>query len=141
MLILTPSCDMAQNKVSDVLCAKCNSKTEFHKFPTNTNPPKKQLERIASYLNEGYSRSLVALPHIPEILPYMTADLKDVYILPIDQIALDEKNITPQHNYCRVASVDSPFREQIVWAHLINSCRPGVPNRNTDLWARELMTP
>ena len=46
-----------------------------------------------------------------------------------------------QHDYFRVASVDSPFREQIVWAYMINSCRPGMPDRNMDLWAKELMKP
>jgi len=142
MLILTPSCDMAQDKVSHALCAKCNSKTEFHKFDTRANPSKGQLNRIVSYLNAGYNSSLVSLPGIPETLPYMTVDLKKVGLFPIEQIALNESKVEPQqHKYCRVASVDSPFREQIVWAHMINSCRPGMPNRDMDLWAKELMTP
>lgn len=32
------------------------------------------------------------------------------------------------------------FREQIVWAYMQNSCRPGVPDRNTKLWAKEILT-
>ena len=48
---------------------------------------------------------------------------------------LSEKEINENTKYYRVASVNSPFREQIVWAHMINSCRPGMPERNMDEWA------
>lgn len=141
MLILTPSCDIAQGNVSHVLCAKCYSKADFHKYPLTARPSDKQLERITVYLNTGYNNSLISLPNIPEIMPYLTVDLKKVDMLPIEQIALQESKITAQHKYCRIASVDSPFREQIVWAHMINSCRPGMPKRDMELWAKELMMP
>lgn len=141
MLILTPSCDIEQGKVSQVLCAKCYSKTEFHKFDLSDQPTGNQLNRIKVYLNTGYNNSLVSLPDIPETLPYMTVNLKDIVFFPIEQIALNEDQVEGQHKYCRIASIDSPFREQIVWAHMINSCRPGMPKRDMELWARELMKP
>ena len=39
-----------------------------------------------------------------------------------------------------MASVSSPFREQIVWAYMINSCRPGMPDRDMTTWAEGIMT-
>lgn len=141
LLILTPSCDMAQNKVSHVLCARSYSKTDFHKFGTSEKPSDKQLERIVAYLNTGYNNSLVSLPGIPEVLPYLSIDLKKLEFLPMEKIALHSNNVLPEQKYCRIASIDSPFREQIVWAHMINSCRPGMPNRDTNLWAKDLMKP
>lgn len=45
-------------------------------------------------------------------------------------------SISLEHTYFRVASIDSPFREQIVWAYMITSCRPGMPNRDMNLWAK-----
>ena len=140
--ILTPSCDMAQGKVSHALCANCYTKTLFHDYGIRENPNGKQLKSILSDLNAGYKNSLVSLPSIPEVLPYLTVDLKKVSLLPIEQISLQANKINiDQHKYCRVASVDSPYREQIVWAHMINSCRPGIPNRDMIVWAKELMMP
>lgn len=45
-----------------------------------------------------------------------------------------------KHRYYRVASVASPFREQVIWAHMINSCRPGMPVRDTIDWAKGILT-
>jgi CTP synthase len=140
-VILTPSCDIAQCKVSHALCANCYPKTRFHNYPTNENPTERQLSSIISNLNTGYNSSLVSLPSIPEVLPYLTVDLKKVALLPIEQISLQANKINIEHKYCRVASVDSPYREQIVWAYMINSCRPGMPNRDMNVWAKGLMMP
>lgn len=86
-------------------------------------------------LNTGYNASKVALPQLPNKIPYMTIDLKSIKQATIREIALSEKEINENTKYYRVASVNSPFREQIVWAHMINSCRPGMPERNMDEWA------
>ena len=141
-LILTPSCDMAQNKVTHALCAKCYDKNVFHSYPPRDNPSNNQINNITSHLNAGYRNTYVSLPAFPESLPYLTVNLKQLEFIPLDKIALSIESIRPeQHDYFRVASVDSPFREQIVWAYMINSCRPGMPDRNMDLWAKELMKP
>lgn len=77
----------------------------------------------------------MALPELPNKIPYMTIDLKSIRSILIGEIALSEKEIDKDKKYYRVASVNSPFREQIVWAHMINSCRPGMPERNMNEWA------
>ena len=74
------------------------------------------------------------------IIPYMTVDLKKIELVKIDEIAPDKPLLTDDKRYYRVASICSPFREQIAWAHLQNSCRPGVPDRNMELWAKEILT-
>ena len=66
-MILTPSCDIAQNNVSYILCAKCYPKTDFHKYGTSTTPSDRQLASIISNLNAGYNNSLVSLPSIPNV--------------------------------------------------------------------------
>lgn len=150
LLVLTPSCDLycgngRTAKVSDVLCAQCCGKEEFHHIPllndlsyTSTRV-QNRIERIKKYLNDGYNEHYVALPAFADVIPYMTVDLKKLVLLPIESIATGEQNIEEKTEYVRVASVCSPFREQIVWAHLQNSCRPGVPDRNTELWAKEIL--
>ena len=40
--------------------------------------------------------------------------------------------------YLRMCSIDSPFREQIIWNYMQTSCRPGVPDRNVDNWAVDI---
>lgn len=67
----------------------------------------------------------------------MTVDLKKVELVAISDIALS-LSTCGNHPYVRIISIDSPFREQIVWAHMQNSCRPGVPDRDTENWAMEL---
>jgi CTP synthase len=141
-IILTPSCDIAQSKIDNILCAKCYPKETFHTFNLSSKPSQKQLNRIKSDLNRGYnSAHCVPIPGIPEVLPYLTIDLRDVEQIPLEEITLRKDDIDDNHVYYRVTSMDSPFREQIVWAYMISSCRPGMPNRNVSVWAEELMKP
>lgn len=144
-VILTPSCDMVmseerQPKVSHVLCAYCESKEKFHGMPLEANPSSGKIKKVVSNLNLGYKDRYVPLPMLPQIIPYMSVDLKHVELIPIDEIATSLKNTTQATKYYRVASICSPYREQIVWAHLQNSCRPGVPDRNMENWAKDMLT-
>lgn len=144
-IILTPSCDLYHTdgrlpKVTHALCACCYGKEKFHEHELCAEPSKNKISSVQKKLNTGYSNNYVALPGFSDILPYMTVDLKKVVLVPLNEIAENNKCITDDIRYVRVASVCSPFREQIVWAHLQNSCRPGVPDRNTELWAKEILT-
>jgi hypothetical protein len=38
----------------------------------------------------------------------------------------------------RVASVDSPFREQIAWAFVQIAGRPALPDRDLESWVQEI---
>jgi len=51
-------------------------------------------------------------------------------------VGLTEKG---EAGFTRIASIDSPFREQIAWAHLQIAGRPGVPERDIDKWTQEIL--
>ncbi|OPX88156.1 hypothetical protein [Pelotomaculum sp. PtaB.Bin117] len=141
-IILTPSCDMvpARPKVTHALCASCYPKEKFHNCVLSDNPKSKNISSVQSDLNRGYNECWVALPGIKSILPYMTVDLKKIELVDLSKIALSMSEKNEDTEFVRIASVDSPFREQIIWAHMQNACRPGVPDRNTEPWAKELLT-
>lgn len=146
-VILTPSCDMARAKAGQtILVAECQAADGFSKDAklskkqkNGQEPYDKKKDGLIRSLHTGYNAAKVALPKLPNKIPYMTIDLKKIKQLTIGEIALSEKEIIPNSHYYRVASVNSPFREQIVWAHMINSCRPGMPERNMEEWAEGIM--
>lgn len=144
-MILTPSCDMnTENgripKVTHALCAHCVSKKQFHEIELSDDPKPRKVTSVASKLNNGYYKQYVAIPKLSNIIPYMTVDMKKIELISITAIALNENQKNENTEYIRVASISSPFREQIVWAYMQTSCRPGVPDRNVELWAKEILT-
>lgn len=144
-IILTPSCDMyhdenRRSKVTHVLYARCFPKEQFHRKTLSASPSNSSINSVRTKLNAGFDENYVALPSFSNVIPYMTADFKKIDVVPIDQIASNQDSITDSSKFVRVASICSPFREQIVWAYMQSSCRPGVPQRNTELWAKEILT-
>lgn len=149
-VVLTPSCDMVNHSAEGfkVLTGHCNDKGRFTDLKlkdnenVNTGKGKEKVGRVVKELQYGYNKAFVALPQLPNVLPYMTLDLKDLDFVLLTEIALTYEDFDKtKHRYYRVASVASPFREQIVWAHMINSCRPGMPVRDTIDWAKGILTP
>lgn len=146
-VILTPSCDMARAKEGQIiLVAECQDAARFscdavlnQKEKSGKGSYEKKKEGLIRSLHAGYNAAKVALPQLPNKIPYMTIDLKNIKQLLIGEIAISEKEIVHNTKYYRVASVNSPFREQIVWAHMINSCRPGMPERNMKEWAEGIL--
>lgn len=146
-VILTPSCDMVNHSGDQfkVLVAHCCGKERFSdqrlgESSIDSSSGIKKVDRVKSELQYGYNKSLVALPELPNILPYMTINLKDLDYVLISEISNSRDSFNMGiHKYYRVASIASPFREQIVWAHMINSCRPGMPERDTESWAKGIL--
>lgn len=146
-VVLTPSCDMARAKAGQtILVAECQGADVFSqdaklskKEKSGQAPYDKKKDGLIRSLHTGYNAAKVALPKLPNKIPYMTIDLKKIRQIAIGEIALSEQEITSETKYYRVASVNSPFREQIVWAHMLNSCRPGMPERNMEEWAEGIM--
>lgn len=143
-IVLTPSCDLATGEgripTRNVLCAKCTSKEIFYQNSVQGVDEDKKPDIVMHFLNQGYNGKFVALPGLLDIIPYMTVNLKKTELIDRNTIATDVSGITESSRYYRVASIASPFREQIVWAHMLNSCRPGVPDRNMELWAKDILT-
>lgn len=147
-VVLTPSCDMVNHGVPDfkVLTCRCCSKERFtdQRLAGTENcdsgKGKEKVARVVKELQYGYNKAYVPLPELPNILPYMTANLKDLNFCTLAEIAPSKEAFDKsQHRYFRVSSIASPFREQVVWAHMINSCRPGMPVRDTTSWAKGIL--
>lgn len=149
-IVLTPSCDMVNHAADDfkVLVGHCCDKGRFTEQKLgngqgiDSSKGKEKLERVVKELQYGYNKAFVALPELPLVLPFMTLDLKNLDFVMLVEIAPTLEDFDKaKHRYYRVASVASPFREQVIWAHMINSCRPGMPVRNTSDWAKGILTP
>lgn len=147
-VILTPSCDMANHgsDVFKVLIAKCCGKEKVSEVRlksnenTETGKGKDKVVSVVKELRYGYNKAFVALPPLPNVLPGMTIDLKNVdYMLMADVASSFDEFNKEFHKAYRVASIISPFREQLVWAHMINSCRPGMPERDMTTWAKGIL--
>jgi len=141
-LVLSPSCDMQKNngkcKIADVLVAKCVSVDKYLEasgFPAGTKTAKIE-EKLPRCLNEPHQSGIVALPGFTTILPCLAADLRDLTLITIDSIAADPSD---DKDYIRILSVDSPFREQIAWAYLQLAGRPGLPSRDNEKWAQDIV--
>lgn len=131
-IILTPSCDLVSSetrkpKVTKVLLARCCSVQKgLEQIGLSANSSRLR-DRI---LTQGYSQNIIPFPKLSDRIPTMAANLKDLELIPFGDV---------KHLYCRVASVDSPFREMIAWAYLQTAGRPGLPDRDFESWTNEIV--
>ena len=140
-VVLTPSCDLATAegrpaKVSQVLVAGCYKPKEgIRKTPLCKLDKKELSASLAStLLTQGYYQRVVPFPGLKGIIPPMMADLKD-----LKHVLLSDIGSAGGAHYVKVASLDSPFRELISWAYMHTACRPGLPDRDYDSWAKEIV--
>jgi len=145
-LVLTPSCDLdvcegREPKVDKILVAKCCTVAlavpEDLRKPGSAKLAKKAASRLKQALTEGLGESAIPLPAIPGVFPDMGADLKRLELL---DYSTDGKRISGRSggrsvSFVRVASVDSPFREQMAWNYQRVACRPGMPDRDIASWS------
>ena len=138
-VVLTPSCDMVdagsqKPRVDKVLVANCSPMNQVLQSMGMQNSAavtlKKELPR--KMLNQGYFQDFIPLPYLEGAIPAMAANLKDLALIPISDIG-------PEHEFTTIASVDSPFREQVAWAYLQITGRPGLPERDTSTWAEDII--
>ncbi len=146
-IVLTPSCDLVASegrspKVANVLVAKCvKVKTGLCNAGMHLDrKDRKDEEKVAEYrrllksaLAQSFIRNVLPFPKFGKQIPTMAADLRQLELVPFDQIG-------GKASFCRVASIDSPFRELISWAYLQTACRPGLPDRNVDEWCEEIVS-
>ena len=135
-VVLTPSCDMANAKggpprAGNILVATCCSmKVGLDRMGLNGIKTSKLINRLSSILSQGYSGAIIPLPALEEQIPTMAANLRDLELIPIDNINTE---------FLRIASLDSPFRELIAWGYQQTACRPGLPDRDVDSWCKEII--
>lgn len=135
-VVLTPSCDLVRShdreaKVGNVLVAQCCPLTTVLDAIGLKGNLTKALKssRFREILSVGFGKSFIIFPALGELIPSMAANLKDLQLIPIEEI--DDK-------YEVVASVDSPFRETVAWAYIQTAARPGLPDRNIESWQQEI---
>jgi CheY-like chemotaxis protein len=142
-VVLTPSCDLVhtatrQPKVESVLLARCVKVEKLLVdlgLPVNVGTKSKREEvrkKLSRFLTQGYGHSSFPIAGLPGEFPVMAADFRSLEIKPIQQVSNRE-------NFDRVASVDAPFRELFVWAYLSAAGRPGMPDRDFEPWADEII--
>ena len=134
-IVLTPSCDLVAHgdrspKVENVLLARCgdmNHALDAIRIPSGRS---KRKERLRGVLNTGFESHVVPFPRLPGRIPMMAADMRRLELVGFEEIRQD---------FRVVASVDSPFREAIAWAYVRSTGRPGLPERDVDSWADEII--
>jgi CTP synthase len=138
-LILSPSCDLVSGRnESSVIVAKCSSIDAMKQRLQLPQQVQRAAEKVRSQvLTQGHWNGYLPLPAFPNCIPSMVATLKDLEVIQYTAIR-------PAHGgepeYERVASIDSPFREQVAWAFLSTIARPGMPDRDLGPWAQEIAT-
>lgn len=137
IVLLTPSCDMViaedrSPKVENVLFAECKE-ISGSKYGKITKEKKKEQVLRSGIENE------FALPALENVFPDMIVDMKRLGTVNINRVAYDRNTYTSNkenYEYVRISSIDSPFREHIVWTFLNNAGRIGVPDRDFLTWAK-----
>lgn len=140
-LILTPSCDLVKDRNElTLVVARCEGTTLLAgklNLSLNEKRRNKDAGRVMSEaLNPGIRDGLLPLPRFPGRLPSMVANMKNLEVISYEAIG----GTDPTHpNFDRIASIDSPFREQVAWAFLTTVARPGMPDRDLEPWAMEIV--
>lgn len=137
-LVLTPSCDLQANagkpKVEALLAAQCFPIEEFLKAAKVGNK-KKRMDRLPLALRDAQSGGFIALPGYADVIPTMAANLRRLELMNLNEI---DAGKSTGRRYLRVLSIDSPFREQVTWAYLQITGRPGLPEREFSRWISEM---
>jgi len=137
-LLLTPSCDTqltgsGKCKVEAVLVSKCTHIKSY--FDVCKVKMGKIIEDLPTRLTEPQQGGFIPLPAYEKKIPPMAADLRKLELIPLEDISAYGRT---GKIYERVASIDSPFREYISWAHMNIAARPGMPERDLKKWAEEI---
>ena len=141
-IVLTPSCDLVESesqspKVSKILVARCCGVNNFRAKTFNNIKENKFARSVRSeVLTPGHKNGYVPLPKFSNKIPIMFANLRDLFLIPVDDVIAFGSN----HQYQRVGSIDSPFREMIAWVYSNFTSRPGLPDRNFEDMVNDLTT-
>jgi len=140
-LVLTPSCDLVKGRCEPTLIAACCEGTarlaNKLSLSLTANKQDKDAEAVISKaLTAGVFAGFLPLPGFPSHFPVMVANLKGLEVIKWESVGPIDSTT---HDFLRVASIDSPFREQVAWAYLTTAVRPGMPDRDLKPWAEEIV--
>lgn len=140
-LVLTPSCDMVKGRCEPTLIvARCAGPLKLaERLSLSLKQTKIESDAdniVKKVLTSGAFIGFLPLPPFPSLLPVLVANLKDLEVLPWEAIGRADGG---KPSFDRVASIDSPFREQVSWAYLTTVARPGMPDRDLKSWAQDIV--
>jgi CheY-like chemotaxis protein len=154
-LVLTQSCDLVWRgkrnpKVQEALVAATIPISEIPDMPLATDalvasPVGKEViikriprlvkgngldqEVVTQLISCAHPSGLAVLPGVPGVFNGpLVFDFKKVELIPLSAIEQGCNESAPDCTWKRLASQDSPFREQITWAFLSVIGRPAVPD-------------
>lgn len=135
VIVLTPSCDFAQNKAEKALIAGCKNIEKFKDFAAwrdadeISNKKKGNLERLLKGRPTKPSQTdrFFYLPSAFD-LPHLLVDFQDLYTVEVKEL----------ENWKREASLDSPYSEAVVAQFTRYFGRLGTPDLNIDLIISQL---
>ena len=124
-VVLTPSCDLVQGEgrhpVNSVLLAHCRGMEFFSRKESLPQNEANLRARLPGALRSPKTMGVIFLPELPGVFPNMVADVRDLQLIPLAQIT---------ESYEPIASVDSPFREDISWTFIQSCGRPAMPDHD-----------
>jgi DNA-binding NarL/FixJ family response regulator len=122
-IILSPSCDLQlgeDRKHIEKVRVACFKKVDS---------VYKRSQLGESKLRDISPKQYLFFHKLEGIFPHMICDFKDQEIIQFNDL---------NRKYERIASVDSPFRESIVWADLTINSRLGLPDRDSAKWLNSI---
>lgn len=139
-VVLTPSCDLASSgardaQVENMLVAKCCSTRDGLDLTSLKEMNAKKLKNrlVSTVLSRGYFEAIMPLPALPERIPTMMVNLRELELVPRGEVGIGDRP------FLRIASLDSPYRELVSWAYVQVSGRPGLPDRDFVSWRDEIV--
>ena len=131
-IVLSQSCDISHQKISDILVAKCyDIKCLLRKRKISENEYEfRTTDELKTILNTGFCNEFFPLPAIDDILPDITVNLKELKLIPKTKLESD---------YIKITSLSSPYKERLIWAYMQTACRPGVPDLAIERWCDYLL--
>lgn len=136
-LVLSPSCDMqaGKEKIDQILTCRCKPIAKFIGSISSLGIKKEDMaSKLPRFLTQPHEAGLIPLPSLSGIVPDLSADLRDLELIPVGDISLYQED----KQFLRILSIDSPFREQIAWAYISIVGRPGMPDRDLKDWASKI---
>lgn len=147
-LVLSQSCDLAwkgqgrKPQVSKVLVAQPATKAEIRRRALKGHQgtlSAKHKEVVLDIAKGNFGSGFVFLPRIPgELTGSLAFDLKSLELVDITTVEHGSNESRAPYEWVRIASQDSPFREQIVWALHAQLGRPALPDIESEDVAKDV---
>jgi len=127
-IVLTPSCDLVPGQAGEVSHALLAACAPFDEFKIAAGLDKgtsaeKQRKRLPAALNRDQMGGFAPVPGLPGMFPTMCVNFRNLRLVPAAEIALAGENLP----FSRRASLDSPFREKLMWGYVQIAGRPATP--------------